>query len=222
VIGVITADMQDPFELFVDLLREWENGYKFVLGERKAREEKGLIARCSTLYNKLTQRYVNKRYPSGGFDLYVIDRSVAEALKNMNQNYPLAQNYLLWLGYEYKAIEYVRKKRETGKSGYGFFKKLKVALKIFLTRTELLFNSIMTLGVCMVLFGVIAGIVDIVLTLTGVFDFNIIFDAFCLLCLFFGSTNMFLSLIGKSIFYNMEYTKNDPCYIVDEIIESNQ
>ena len=30
VMGILTADMQDPFELFVDMLAEWENGYKFV------------------------------------------------------------------------------------------------------------------------------------------------------------------------------------------------
>ena len=31
VIGVISADLQDPFELFVKMLKEWENGYKIVI-----------------------------------------------------------------------------------------------------------------------------------------------------------------------------------------------
>ena len=37
VIGVISADMQEPFELFADMLKEWEKGYKIVAGVRSGR-----------------------------------------------------------------------------------------------------------------------------------------------------------------------------------------
>lgn len=35
VIGIISADLQDPLELFADMLKEWENGYQLVYGIRK-------------------------------------------------------------------------------------------------------------------------------------------------------------------------------------------
>ena len=35
VLGIISADLQDPFELFVDMLKYWERGYKLVVGTRK-------------------------------------------------------------------------------------------------------------------------------------------------------------------------------------------
>lgn len=44
VIGVISADMQEPFELFADMLKEWEKGYKIVAGVRSGRDEKGIYA----------------------------------------------------------------------------------------------------------------------------------------------------------------------------------
>src|SRR5688572_4940364 len=38
-VGIISADLQEPHETFVDMLAEWERGAKFILGERTLREE---------------------------------------------------------------------------------------------------------------------------------------------------------------------------------------
>ena len=42
VVGVIAADMQEPLELFVDMLEEWKQGYKLVIASREARNDKEL------------------------------------------------------------------------------------------------------------------------------------------------------------------------------------
>ena len=51
VIGVISADMQEPFELFADMLKEWEKGYKIVAGVRSGRDEKGIYATCASAFH---------------------------------------------------------------------------------------------------------------------------------------------------------------------------
>ena len=43
-IGIISADLQDPYELFVEMVRIWERGTKLVIAEREHREE-GLFQR---------------------------------------------------------------------------------------------------------------------------------------------------------------------------------
>ena len=53
VIGVISADMQEPFELFADMLKEWEKGYKIVAGVRSGRDEKGIYATCASAFHNL-------------------------------------------------------------------------------------------------------------------------------------------------------------------------
>ena len=42
-IGVVAADLQDPIELFVEMLKEIENGYDMVCGVREKRAETGLM-----------------------------------------------------------------------------------------------------------------------------------------------------------------------------------
>lgn len=43
VIGVISADMQEPFELFADMLKEWEKGYKIVAGVAQGEMKKAYM-----------------------------------------------------------------------------------------------------------------------------------------------------------------------------------
>ena len=38
-VGVISADLQEPWECFADMIKEWEGGAKFVMGERQERDE---------------------------------------------------------------------------------------------------------------------------------------------------------------------------------------
>lgn len=221
VVGIYTADMQDPFELFADMLVEWENGYKFVLAERNDREEKGFIAWGAKQYNKMVNRYISHRYPKGGFDFYIVDRSVIDEYKKMDFNYPFGQMQLIWLGYEYKKIAYVRKKRELGKSGYKFWKKFELVLKTFITKSDLLFNIMMAMGVIMFMGGTLLGIVDLILLVTGVINLNIVIDVLFILAVFCGTIQISMSIIGKYVWYTMTYTKNDPCYVIDKIIEGD-
>ena len=77
VVGIISADGQDPFELFVDMLKEWEKGYKLVLATRDAREDKGMVVGFSKIFHKMLHK-INSEYPIGGFDFAIMDREVIQ------------------------------------------------------------------------------------------------------------------------------------------------
>lgn len=222
VVGIISADLQDPFELFKDMLTEWEKGHKFVLASRKTREEHGFIAFCSRTYHKLVKKYVNKRYPEGGFDFYIVDREIVDKALTLNFEYPFGQTILLWLGYDFLQIEYVRKKRQVGKSGYNFVSKFNLALKTFVIRSDVLLSMMLWAGLFMFLGGAVFGFADLILLLTGVINFNIVIDIFLLLCMFDGIILVAISVVGKCVWYTMEYTKNNPCFVVEEIIEESE
>lgn len=221
VVGVISADLQDPFELFKDMLAEWEKGNKFVVASREMREERGLIAWCSRLYHKLVKKYVNKRYPEGGFDFYIVDREIVDKALSLNFEYPFGQTILLWLGYDFIQIPYVRKERKVGKSGYNFWSKFNLALKTFIIRSDVLLTYMLWAGLAMFFGGIILGFTDLILLLTGIININIVIDIFFLLCLFDGIIVIAISVVGKCVWYTMEYTKNNPCFVVEKIIEKS-
>src|SRR4030095_15091997 len=55
-VGIISADLQEPHEAFVDMLREWVKGAKFVIGERTEREESRIHQDVSGIYRSEERR----------------------------------------------------------------------------------------------------------------------------------------------------------------------
>src|SRR6266700_1930146 len=55
VIGIV-ADLQDPPEMIVDLIRKWEEGYPVVIGVKAASDESGLMFWIRKQYYRLVNR----------------------------------------------------------------------------------------------------------------------------------------------------------------------
>jgi len=86
VIGV-AADLQDPPELIVDMVREWEKGVPIVVAVKKTSDERGLMFWLRGQYYKLINRLsdVETYEHFTGFGLY--DRKVMELVKRFNDPY---------------------------------------------------------------------------------------------------------------------------------------
>lgn len=124
VVGVISADLQDPFELFGEMLVYHDEGYKFVCGIRESREDQKLYAGLAKLVHKFMNKFVIKDWPKGGCDFYLADRSVVDnfvSIYKIRQASSLAT--FLFLTNNRKEVYYTRKKREKGKSGYSIKRK---------------------------------------------------------------------------------------------------
>jgi dolichol-phosphate mannosyltransferase len=85
VLGVISADLQDPVDLFRQMLREWENGKKLVLGVREGREDEAFSAFTARLTHSLIRRFVSQNFPASGFDFWLFDRSVADHILRIDE-----------------------------------------------------------------------------------------------------------------------------------------
>ncbi|MGA7110310.1 MAG: glycosyltransferase family 2 protein, partial [Terracidiphilus sp.] len=80
-VGSVAADLQDPPELFVEMIREWEKGFPIVAAIKSASDESGLMYRIRTAYYRLVARLTNVEVLEHftGFGLY--DRSVVELIR---------------------------------------------------------------------------------------------------------------------------------------------
>ena len=52
----LAGDLQDPPEMIVDMVREWENGYSMVLGVKRSSEENSLMFWVRKRYYRLVNR----------------------------------------------------------------------------------------------------------------------------------------------------------------------
>ncbi len=217
-IGVISADLQDPLELFVDMLKAWKEGYKFVIATRKKRPEKGIGGWASKTWHKLVHKFINNDYPKGGFDFYLMDREMADMYVSVDAPNGSMQLLMLWLGYKHKVIEYERRERTEGKSTWNFKRKINLAIAMFINYS---FMPLRIFLIPAIIFGILAlaslviGVVSLVATnISG----GLIALGFCALA--GGIAALFLAIVtvGEYIWRIQELVKPLPRFVVEESI----
>lgn len=213
VIGVISADLQDPFELFGEMLKYYEDGYKFVYGVRESREDKKVYATLAKMVHKFMHKFIVKDWPTGGCDFYLADRSVVDnflAIYKIRAASSLAT--FLSLTANRKALFYTRKKREVGKSGYSLKRKFRCL------KEWIYYNSdfpIKALGYVSLIWTALSLVI-------GTFFVSQRYDLAVIKLLFWvGSVALILFgfwSIGQYIWFLIEMGKRLPRYIISEII----
>ncbi len=125
---VLLSDLQDPPELIAEFLRDWELGWKVVVGVKTTSEESGLMYRVRTAYyrtvEKLTSVQVLRHYT--GFGLY--DRQVMEVVRRYGDPYPYFRGMVAEVGFPIKQIAYGQKRRERGITKNNFYTLYDIAM----------------------------------------------------------------------------------------------
>ncbi|MFQ5443635.1 MAG: glycosyltransferase family 2 protein, partial [Nitrospinales bacterium] len=124
-VGIISADLQEPYQKFVDMVRIWEGGKKFIFGERVSREEKASHQFFSNLYWKMIRRFSMGNFPQAGYDFCLMDRQVVEDLNKINEKNTSIFALIFWLGYQPTALKIDRKLRKAGVSQWPLLKKIR-------------------------------------------------------------------------------------------------
>lgn len=130
-VGMISADLQDPPELFLDMLHHWERGSKAVFAIRQDREENPLQTLLSNTYYSLIRKFAVENYPTGGFDFFLVDRQVVAEVNRIQEKNTNLMTLVYWLGYKPVLIPYTRRRRQKGKSRWTFAKKIKLFIDTF-------------------------------------------------------------------------------------------
>lgn len=115
------ADFQDPVDMIVKFVREWEKGWKIVIGIKKASKEKKMMYWVRTCYYKLIRKITDIDHIEHftGFGLY--DKAFVDVVRDLHDPMPYLRGIIAELGYDYKAIPYEQQKRKAGKSKNNFY-----------------------------------------------------------------------------------------------------
>lgn len=128
-IVIIDADLQDPIYVIAAMVEKWQQGFDIVYGRRIDRKgESWFKKRTSSVYYKLLYRLSDVAIPTDVGDFRLIDRKVADALKQMPERSRYVRGLIAWLGFSTADIEYIREPRFAGETKYPFSRMLKLAL----------------------------------------------------------------------------------------------
>lgn len=120
----MSADLQDPPELIVEMVRHWEQQNKVVVAYRIGREDTALARLTSKVFYNLMKLSLPDM-PAGGFDFVLLDRQAYTEFNAIEERNRFFQGDILWLGFGIKFLPYKRRKREIGRSQWTLAKKVK-------------------------------------------------------------------------------------------------
>ena len=118
---LMCADFQDPVDMIPKFVKEWENGYKIVIGIKKNSKENKIVYFFRSCYYKLIKKFssVEQIEHFTGFGLY--DKLFIDVLRKLEDSQPYLRGIVAEIGYKRKEIEYVQPKRKYGKSKNNFY-----------------------------------------------------------------------------------------------------
>ena len=121
-VGTLVSDLQDPPELFIEMIRAWNSGFPIVVAIKNSSDESGVMYKIRTAYYKLVARLTNVEVLEHftGFGLY--DRSVVEKIRaGFPDPYPYFRGVIAELGLPVAKVFYNQNRRERGITSNNFY-----------------------------------------------------------------------------------------------------
>ena len=217
---VITADLQDPPELMVEMYRHWQQGFKLVIGNRQDREETGFSQVLARAFHWLMKRLALRNIPDGGFDFVFFDRQVATEIVKLHERNSNVFYLMVWLGFAYVNIPYVRRKREIGKSRWTLNKKIKLLIDSLLAFSFVPIRAISVLGFGLGAVALLYGFYVIALKFFSPAE-PAGWTTLMVVLLFVSAFQMVaLGVIGEYVWRGLEAARRRPLYVVNAVYES--
>ena len=215
----LCADFQDPPELIPQFVKEWENGYKLVIGVKTKSKESKIMYALRSLYYKAIKKMsdVQQIEHFTGFGLY--DKSFVKTLRELDDPQPFIRGIVAELGPEYKEIEYTQPQRRAGKTHNNFYSLYDAAMLSFTSYTKI--------GLRLAVFaGAILGVISFLIALVYLILKLVFWDRFAagmapiLIGVFFmGSIQLFfIGLLGEYIMNINSRVMKRPLVVEEERI----
>ncbi len=119
----IACDLQEPPELIPEFIREWENGYEVVFGQKTKSMENPFKYICRKIYYEIIDVFSDyeQYHQITGFGL--ITREVRDVVLIQKRQDPgmNIRHIIGQYGFRVKLVPYVQRKRERGLSSYNIY-----------------------------------------------------------------------------------------------------
>lgn len=216
-IVVIDADLQDPPELILSMIAKWKEGYDVVYAKRVSRKGETWFKKASaSLFYRILHRLSDVDIPIDTGDFRLIDRQVADQLKEIREKNRFVRGLVSWVGFRQTAVEYERDERHYGETKYPLKKMIKLSVDGMTSFSIKPLKITSYLGVL----SSIAGFLYMLYVLyLRVFTDNTVTgwaSAIIIQLFFSGITLIMLGIIGAYVGRIHDESKNRPIYIIRE------
>jgi len=218
-VGIIAADLQDPPELFIEMIQHWQQGKKVVMAVRTKREDSVVSKTFSSVFYFLMDKMALPGYPKGGFDFVLLDRDVVQEVTQYSEKNTNIMSLIYWLGHDRVAIPYVRQERTYGKSMWTFGKKIKLFIDSFISFSYTPIRFISIVGIATALLSFCYGVFVFIGKITGKVEIEGWTTIMIAITFLLGMIMIMLGIIGEYLWRILDEIRNRPLYIIDEVYD---
>jgi len=196
----IASDLQDPPELIPQFVRQWEQGYKVVMGVKTQSQENAIFYALRTLYYRTLRRLSEVELVEHftGFGLY--DRQVVDLLRRIDDPYPYFRGLVADLGFESAKIAYLQPARKRGITKNNFYTLYDMAMLGLTNHSKVPLRLATMIGFFCAFVSFLVGLVYFVYKLLHWDSFSVGLAPVVVGLFFFGSVQLFfLGIIGEYV-----------------------
>ena len=214
----ISADLQDPIDLIPTMVKHYEAGADVIVCHRTSREDDFFSKLFSMIAYKIIKISVPKM-PSGGFDYVLLSRRAIGAVIEFGGKTKFLQADMLWAGFPMSLIPYTRRKRQSGKSQYNFWKKFKVFLDAIIDISYLPIRFVSGIGVGIACIGFLYSLTVIISWFFHKTPFPGYAPIIISIFIIGGLNIILLGVIGEYVWRIYEEVRKKPTYLIDKIYD---
>jgi glycosyltransferase involved in cell wall biosynthesis len=216
---VMSADLQDPPELILEMVERWKSGAtKIVLATRTEREDGFLARLTSRTFYRLMRRFAIPNMPEGGFDFFLVDRRVVHLINRFEEKNAFIQGNVLWTGFKPEVIGYKRRKRELGRSRWNLSRKLTYFVDGFVSYTLAPIRFITAFGLVVSMLSFAYAIVIFVLRLLFLIPVQGWAPTMICILMLSGVQLVMLGIIGEYLWRNLYETRRRPNFVIESVL----
>lgn len=219
---VIDADLQDPPELIIELVRHWQGGYDVVYAKRTARDGESRLKKLTAFaFYRLIQRVSRVYIPQDTGDFRLLSRRAMGALSKLREQHRFMKGLFAWIGYPQLAVPYRREPRYAGKTKWNYWDLWNFALEGITSFTTAPLKMATYLGLVTALAAFAYAAIIVYKTL--MFGDPVRgYPSLMVVVLFLGGVQLItIGILGEYIGRMFDETKNRPLYLVLEYHPAN-
>lgn len=213
----IVADLQDPPTLILDFVKEWEAGYKIVVGVKNKSKESKLMFMMRKIFYHFISKISDTRQIKNftGFGLY--DKSFIEVLRKLEEPYPYFRGLICEFGFDIKEITYTQPKREKGRTKNNFYTLYDIAMLGFVNYSKVPLRMASFIGFAVAAINLLIAFIYFIYKLLDWNHFQLGMAPLIIGIFFFGGVQLFfLGIIGEYIGVIFTQVKNRPLVVEKE------
>jgi glycosyltransferase involved in cell wall biosynthesis len=217
-VSVIDADLQDPPELILEMVKLWREGKDIVFAVRESRAGESAFKKATASgYYRLLRRVAKVDIPVDTADFRLMSRKAVEGLKAMREQSRYMRGLVGWMGLERAEITYHRDPRYAGETKYPLKKMASLALDGIISFSTIPLHVATYMGIAAAGLGFLAALWAIVRKLTGGYVVQG-WASLIVSVLFIGGVQLItLGVVGEYIGRIYDEVRSRPLYLIRDV-----